>query len=121
MCLLTAFIFLFPNTLTYSSDEELCNRVATFVNKYSDDVSDDDGLFSQVLSVLRFSFRFPFLCRRMYPISTSEQQQCYELLNFIIQLDLISSLHDSAASPGNDARGAHYGFYSPPLPGILFS
>src|SRR6218665_2375524 len=26
-CLLTAFIFLFPNTLTDSSDEELCNKL----------------------------------------------------------------------------------------------
>jgi len=40
-CLLTAFIFLFPKTLTDSSDEEICNMGATFVNKYSDDVSDD--------------------------------------------------------------------------------
>ena len=45
---------------------------------------------------LQSSSRFPFLCRRMYPIGTSEQQQCYELLNFIIQLDLNSSFHDSA-------------------------
>ena len=44
-CLLTAFIFLFPKTLTDSSDEELCNMVATFVNKYSDDVSDDQCSF----------------------------------------------------------------------------
>jgi len=57
----------------------------------------------------------------MHPIGKSEQQQCYELLNFIIQLDLISSSHDSVASPGNDVRGAQYEFYSAPLPGILFS
>jgi len=57
----------------------------------------------------------------MYPIGTSEQQQCYELLNFIIQLDLISSFHDSVVSPGNYVRGAQYEFFSPALPGILFS
>ena len=56
-----------------------------------------NDLFSQVL--------VPFLCRRIYPIGTSEQQQCYELLNFIIPLDLISSFHDLVASPGNDVRG----------------
>jgi len=49
----------------------------------------------------------------------SAQQQCYELLNFIIQLDLISSFHDSVGSPGK--RGAQHEFSSPPLPGILFS
>src|SRR6218665_1784231 len=69
-----------------------------------------DDLFSQVLGS-----RFPFLCRRMYPIGTSEQQQCYELLNFIIQLDWISSFHESVASPENDVRGARYDFSSPPL------
>jgi len=41
-CLLTAFISLFPKILTDSSDEEISNiMVATFVNKYSDGVSDD--------------------------------------------------------------------------------
>ena len=35
--------------------------------------------------------------------------------------DLISSFHDSVASPGNELRGAQYEFSSPPLPGILFS
>src|SRR6218665_92990 len=85
---------------------------------YSDDVSNDDDLFSKVRS------RFPFFCRRMYPVipvGTSEQQQCYELLNFIIQLELISSFHDSVASPGNGVKAAQYEFVSPPLPGILFS
>jgi len=53
----------------------------------------------------------------MYPIGTSEQQQCYELLSFIIQLDLISSFHDS----GNDVKGAQYEFSSPHLPRILLS
>src|SRR6218665_1161203 len=67
-----------------------------------------DDLFSQVLGS-----RFPFLCRRMYPIGTSEQQ-CYELLNFIIQLDWISSFHASVASPGNDVY-----FSSPLLPEIF--
>ena len=56
----------------------------------------------------------------MYQIGKSEQQECYELLNFIIQLELISSFHDSVASPGNDVRGAQYEFSSP-LPGILFN
>src|SRR6218665_1506270 len=39
-CLLTAFIFMFSKTLT---DKKLCNNYgfATFVNKYSDAVSDD--------------------------------------------------------------------------------
>jgi len=40
-CLLTVFRFLFPKTLTDSSDEELSNMVPTFVNKYADNVSDD--------------------------------------------------------------------------------
>ena len=44
---LTAFRFLFPKTLTDSSHEQI--MVATFVNKYADDVSDD--LFNQVLAV----------------------------------------------------------------------
>ena len=52
-----------------------------------------------------------------YPIGTSEQQQCYELLNFIILFDLISSFHGSVESPGNDVRGAHYEF-SIPYPGF---
>ena len=42
------FRFLFPKTLTDSSDEELSEMVAVFVNRYSDDVSDD--LLSQVLA-----------------------------------------------------------------------
>src|SRR6218665_3512496 len=43
-------------------------------------------------------------------MGTSEQQQCYELLNFIIQLDLISNFHDSVALPGNDVRGHNMNF-----------
>src|SRR6218665_666924 len=78
-----------------------------------------EGTLSMTSSV-KF-LRFPFLCRRMYPIGTSEEQQCCELLNFVIQLDLISSFHDSVAPPGNDGRGAQYEFSSPPLPEILFS
>jgi len=53
--------------------------------------------------------------------SAQANNNSYELLNFIIQLDLISSFHDSVASPGNDVRGAQYKFSSPPLSGILFS
>jgi len=44
----------------------------------------------------------------MYQMGTSEQQQRYELFNFIIQVDLISSFHDSMALPGIDVRGAQY-------------
>jgi len=42
-------------------------------------------------------------------------------VNFIIQLDLISSFPDSVASPENEVRGPQYEFSSPPLPEILFS
>ena len=56
-------------------------------------VSSSHGLCARLDDHWRWPFqsssRFPFLCRSMYPIGTSEQQQCYELLNFIIQLDLI--------------------------------
>src|SRR6218665_1059722 len=36
-----AYCIQFSKTLTDSFDEELCNMAANFVNKYSDDVSDE--------------------------------------------------------------------------------
>src|SRR6218665_2309413 len=78
-----------------------------------------EGTFSMTSSV-KFSRAYMYVCRRMYQIGTSEEQECYTLLNFIIQLDLISSFHDSVASPGNDVRGAQYEVSSPPVP-VSFS
>src|SRR6218665_539234 len=40
------------------------------------------------------------------------------LLNFIIQLDLIFSFHDSVAAPGNEVRGHNMNFPLLPCPGF---
>jgi len=87
--------------------------VATFVNKYVDYVSDD--LFSQVLA-------FRSCAAESIRMAQANNKNVKELLNFTIQLDLISSFNDSVVSPGNEVmRGGTIWISSPPLPGIVFS
>src|SRR6218665_755014 len=93
---------MFPKTFTDSSEEEI--MVATFVNKYADDVSDE--LFRQVLA-------FRSCAPECVKTAQANKKNVKELLNFIIQLELISSFHDSVASPGNEVRWHNVNF--PPL------
>jgi len=85
--------------------------VSTFVNKYADDVSDD--LFRPVLA-------FRSCAAECIKAAQANNKNVKELLNFIIQLDLISSFHISVASPGNEVRVHNMNFPLDPLPGILF-
>ena len=83
--------------------------VATFVNNYAD----FEDLFIQVLA-------FRSCAAESIRMAQANNKNVKELLNFTIQLDLISSFNDSVVSPGNEVR-AQYEFPSPPLPGVLFS
>ena len=73
-----------------------------------------NDLFSQVLAFCSYAAE----CIPSAQVNNNNAMN-FSTLFFSSRPYLISSFHDSVASPGNDVRGARCEFFSPPLPGFF--
>src|SRR6218665_2653695 len=96
------------------SSHGLCARACAQLRGNINIIVDD--LFSQVLAFRSSAAE----CIKSAQANNNNAMNFSTLL-FSCRPYLISSFHDSVASPGHDVRGARCEFFSPHLPGILLS
>jgi len=80
-----------------------------------------DFTTAEIMINCTFKHALPSCAAESIKMAQANNKNVKELLNFIIQLDLLSNFADSVASAGNEVKGAQCEFSFPPMPGILFS